>query len=371
VAGRTGLTVSLVLALAVHWASLDWLSRQLQAPTLLQTMTAPLLTRALVAQTAPQHAAPVRAGRTPVSGKNQAPALANPAQPAIPLIAKSAESAPASTPTSTVTAVVTEAVSSTTALVPDDLADHTSTSTPTLPAMAPALPTALAATPLPAATAFRWTPDTRLAYQLKGWFRGEFKGDARVNWQREGARYQVRLDIDIGVLANVRMTSQGEVHETGLRPTVYEESRLGKVRQVRLGTQDITLDDGRRVPRPDGVQDTASQFVELSHQFANGLIRLAKGTVVSFSMARPGGVDAWVYDVTERVVLDTPGYGPVEAFHLVPRPQAQPRGNITAEMWFAPSLQYLPVKIRIQQGNEIHMDLVVERIDQAETKPGS
>ena len=180
----------------------------------------------------------------------------------------------------------------------------------------------------------------------------------------------------------VRRVSGAEALRQG--PTVVSERlAVARLRRGLIAVQihgdgktvvsfkDITLDDGRRVPRPDGVQDTASQFVELSHQFANALIRLAKGTVVSFSMARPGGVDAWVYDVTERVVLDTPGYGPVEAFHLVPRPQAQPRGNITAEMWFAPSLQYLPVKIRIQQGNEIHMDLVVERIDQAETKPGS
>lgn len=364
-AGRTGLTVSLVLALVAHWASLDWLSRQFQTPSLLQAMAAPMLTRTVVAQQAAPP--PVRALN---SGRNQASALANAAQSAIPLIAEVADTTTVATPTTTIAApasVPDPAGSAAPVQVADAATDPPAPGPATLAASTPS-PPAPGGTTASASPAFRWTPDTRLTYQLKGWFRGEFKGDARVNWQRDGTRYQVRLDIDIGVLASVRMTSQGELHDTGLRPAVYEETRLGKLRQVRMGPQEITLDDGRRVPRPDGVQDTASQFVELSHQFSNGLTRLAKGTVVRFSMARPGGVDAWVYDVADPVMLETPGYGLVEAYPLVPRPLAQPRGNITAEMWFAPSLQYLPVKIRINQGSDVHMDLLVERIDQAEAR---
>jgi len=49
----------------------------------------------------------------------------------------------------------------------------------------------------------------------------------------------------------------------------------------------------------------------------------------------------------------------------VPRPIERPRGNITAQMWFAPSLQYLPARIRIALGEEAWLDLMVERIDQA------
>ena len=56
--------------------------------------------------------------------------------------------------------------------------------------------------------------------------------------------------------------------------------------------------------------------------------------------------------------------GPVEAFHLKPRPLANPRGNITAEMWFAPSLQYLPVRIRVAMGDATYVDLMVDKIEQ-------
>ena len=55
----------------------------------------------------------------------------------------------------------------------------------------------------------------------------------------------------------------------------------------------------------------------------------------------------------------------VEAFHLKPRPIANPRGNITVEMWFAPSLQYLPVRIRVNMGEETYLDLMVDKIEQS------
>ena len=33
-------------------------------------------------------------------------------------------------------------------------------------------------------------------------------------------------------------------------------------------------------------------------------------------------------------------------------------------MWFAPSLQYLPVRIRVNMGESTYVDLMVEKIEQ-------
>lgn len=208
-----------------------------------------------------------------------------------------------------------------------------------------------------------WPVDTRLNYRLGGQYRGELHGSARVQWQREGNRYQTRVDIDLTLLTSLVLTSQGEVTMQGLLPRAYEELRRSGPRGVRFGDETITLSDGRHLPRPEGVQDTASQFVELSHRFATGLDTLEVGRSVSFWMARPGGIDRWTYDIVDREILHTPELGAVEAFHLKPRPIANPRGNITAEMWFAPSLQYLPVRIRVSMG-DTYVDLIVDRIEQ-------
>ena len=71
----------------------------------------------------------------------------------------------------------------------------------------------------------------------------------------------------------------------------------------------------------------------------------------------------------ELDTLSTPRHGALQAFHLKPRPLARPRGPITAELWFAPTLQYLPVRIRINLGEQIWIDLMVDTIEQSEVAP--
>ena len=245
------------------------------------------------------------------------------------------------------------------AIGPAPAADATATSTLTMTQASPEASTAT--TPIPDS----WPADTRLNYALSGRFRsGDLYGDARVQWQRSEGRYQVRIDIDLSPWVQQVLTSQGAVTPSGLQPEVYEETRRGKNRSVRIEPGGIRLDNGRSVARPQGVQDTASQFVELSHRFATGQERLEVGKSVSFWMARPGAVDLWTYDVVKREVLRTRKLGEIEAFHLRPRPIANPRGNITAEMWFAPSLQYLPVRIQVKMGDEALVDLLVDTIEQ-------
>jgi hypothetical protein len=210
-----------------------------------------------------------------------------------------------------------------------------------------------------------WPADTRLSYQLSGQFRsGPLYGDAQVLWQRDAARYQVRVDVDVTVWARLVMTSQGEVTPEGLVPRAYEELRSGRrPRAATLGEDTLSFENGKTAPRPPGVQDAASQFVELAHRFATGRERLEVGRSITLWMARPGAVDLWTYDVVEREMLDLPQMGPIETFRLKPRPIANPRGNITAEMWFAPSLRYLPVRVKIAMGDEAWLDLLVDRIE--------
>ena len=223
------------------------------------------------------------------------------------------------------------------------------------------------------AAADSWPVDTRVSYRMRGFYRGDLYGSAKVQWQREQDRYQVQLDMRMALLFHVSMTSQGVVNAAGLVPKAYEERFLAVRRGLVFEGDQVRLLNGRTVAQPPGVQDTASQFVELSHRFSTGRQTLAVGSVVEVWLARPNAVDLWTYDVTEEVPLLTPELGTVQAFHLKPRPIANPRGDIVAELWLAPSLQYLPVRVRIALGGENHVDLMVETIEQGaapEAGPG-
>ncbi len=345
-ARRTTLIASALLVLGGHALVLDWFARQSLAPLPMQLMAEPMFTRMIAVATPP----PVVARPLPPAIRAQS--TATPVAVSIPA---------AQTPTAPPPQAEPPVAAAALAQPPTPLPTP-----PAVVATAPPEPTPSAA-PLatPASDPLAgWPTDTRLSYALTGWFRGELQGDARVQWQRQADRYQVRVEIDVNTFISLTMTSQGTVTPQGLRPSAYEESRRGRTRAMRMNEADVALEDGRRLPRPDGLQDTASQFVDLAYRFANQLQALQEGGQVSFWMARPGAVDLWTYDVVERVMLQTPKLGRVEAFHLKPRPIANPRGNITAEMWFAPGLQYLPVRIRINQGSDVHLDLLVEKIEQ-------
>ena len=352
--GRRGAAL-LAAVLLAHLAAVEWIGHELQATALLKPLAEPLFTR-LLQQEAPQ---PPAAAAT-VTAAPARPA-ARPVPPAAPRPAKAAsepqqpepepEAAPAAEP-ATADAVPAEPVAQAT---PPQ---------PSAPAPSPESAPPLAEAGTAATNLDSWPLDTRLNYRLGGVFRsGELHGDARVQWLRQEQRYEVRIDIDVTLLARLVMTSQGTVTPAGLAPEVYEEQRRNGVRRATLRGETILLGNGEVVPRPAGVQDTASQFVELSHRFASGREPLEVGRSITVWLARPGHLAQWTYDVVGRELLQTPRLGPVEAFHLKPRAIANPRGNITAEMWFAPSLQYLPVRIRVNM-EPAYVDLVVDSIEQ-------
>jgi outer membrane biosynthesis protein TonB len=209
-----------------------------------------------------------------------------------------------------------------------------------------------------------WPKSTRLSYTLTGQFRGPLYGDAQVQWQHTDTQYQAQVRVSVGLFMNMSMTSQGRITPTRLWPQAYEEERRGKKRGARLGDQTVVLDNGSTLPRPPDLQDTASQFVQLAQDFATGRTTLRVGAVVPVMLVRPGGMDEWTYDVVSQDTLNTP-LGALAAFHLQPRPLAKPRGTVTVDMWFAPALQYLPVRIRLTLNPEVWLDLALDAVAQS------
>ena len=239
--------------------------------------------------------------------------------------------------------------------------------------------TSLAAPSAPQAApaAFEWPPSTRLSYRLSGNYRGPVEGQAQVEWLRAGTRYQVHMEVSIGPffapLMSRRVASEGEITPEGLRPSRYDEETRIVMREPRrlvvfLDADRVRLPGGAELPRPEGVQDSASQFVQLTWLFTTRPDLLQPGVSISLPLALPRRVQDWTYEVQEPEWLHTPA-GAVLALHVKPRREAMRPGDLAAEMWVAPSLQYLPVRIVIRQDEETHVDLVIERLP-LQAEPG-
>jgi hypothetical protein len=218
------------------------------------------------------------------------------------------------------------------------------------------------------AGAFEWPASTRVSYVLTGNYRGEVSGTAQVEWIRRADRYQVNLNLVIGPdfapIISRRMTSEGSIAASGLVPDRYDEDTQVVFRDRRRMTvifepAAVVLADGQRRERLAGVQDTASQFVQLTYLFATQPELLRVGNAVAFPLALPRAMDSYVYEVIEAQTLQAP-FGPLAAFHLKPRPRPTRRtGELTAELWISPELRYLPVRIRIEQDAATFIDLMI------------
>lgn len=200
---------------------------------------------------------------------------------------------------------------------------------------------------------FAWPASTRLVYKLVGDFRGPIEGQATVEWLRRDDRYQVRIEVGAALIFTRRMLSDGVLSSAGLTPQRYDEETdapfsATRRQTVRFGPDSIELANGTPTATVPGVQDPASQLVQVTWRMLTQPELAQAGQVIELPLALPRRLGAWTYDVTGFQTVDLP-FGATETLHLMPR-TANGRGDeIIMEVWLAPSLQYLPVRIRFAQ----------------------
>jgi len=308
----------------------------------------------------PRRSAPVRAAAhasAPAEAASEATASASAPDAAA---SESEQIAPASAPGSAASAppVAAEPAAASEPSVAEAAPPSASTPSPVVPARGVA-----------DVQPFDWPASTRVSYVLTGSYRGDVTGSAQVEWIRVGLRYQVNLDFIVGPdfapIIHRRMTSSGELTADGLTPSRYDEETQVAFRDRRRVTlrfegDDVVLANGERRERWRGVQDTASQFVQLTYLFTLQPELLRPGRAVQVPLALARSVSRWTYDVLDETELQTP-FGPLPAVHLRPRRDVVKPGDLTAEIWFSPQLRYLPVRIRVEQDPQTYVDLVIAR----------
>jgi Protein of unknown function (DUF3108) len=244
------------------------------------------------------------------------------------------------------------------------------------PAMASAQkPGSAAQTPKEAdakAPTFVWPKATRVRYKLQGYYRGPIYGQSSVEWLREDKRYQVFIEASVGPsfapLGSWRLSSEGEIRPEGLYPRRYENFnriaiRSAPVQSLQLDDDTITLVNGNKVPRTPDMQDPASQFVQLAYRFIMNPSLLTPGNTVTMTMVLLKRTETLAYDVLNEEMLSTP-LGEIRTVHVRPRRTEGDANNMTAEIWFAPELQYLPVRILMRTDAKTYLDMQMDRAPQ-------
>lgn len=288
----------------------------------------------------PQPPAPVASAASKPRLKASSPAVAE---------AASAASAPASE-----AVVVAQAVSALPAIDPERIHPAASASTAASAASAPV---------------FEWPVATRVTYKVEGYLRGPIYGSGMVEWVRQDQRYQVHVDAVLGPsfapIGSRRWTSEGVITPNGLSPQKFEavdklliKSSPPKV--VTFEESELILPSGERVGKLPGVQDIPSHFIQLAYQFILNPQKLQVGGVIEMPVATTKRLEQVIYDVEAMEVLDTP-LGKLDTFRLKPRPLKDQKAGAMAEIWIAPALQYLPIRMLIRQGEKDYLDMQMDR----------
>jgi hypothetical protein len=235
---------------------------------------------------------------------------------------------------------------------------------PQPPAKIPETPLLLAAAPLvaqasaPASATERKTADrfeiaapTQVLYEVSGKVKGfPYFARGSLLWQHDGRQYQARYEVGLPLLGSRVQTSQGDLTALGLAP-----KRFGDKTKTELAAH-FERDKGLisfsantpTSPLLPGAQDRLSLFMQLAAQLAADPKRYPAGAQIDLQTVSAREAEMWSFKVEGAEQVSLP-LGDVEALRLRRLPRRE--FDQLIDLWFAPTLSYLPVRIRLQQAN--------------------
>ena len=194
-------------------------------------------------------------------------------------------------------------------------------------------------------------PSTRLLYDVSGNVKGiGYKAHGTLDWTVTDGRYEARMEMRVLLLGSRSQTSTGRIGPNGLMPERFaDKSRSEKAAHFDAAQQRIRFSSNApEVPLQPGAQDRLSLFLQLASLLQARPQAYTTGQTVDMQVAGTGDAPIWRFDVGEESTISLPA-GEFKVRHLVRQPRKE--FDSTVEMWLAPSLQHLPVRLRVKQSN--------------------
>ncbi len=269
---------------------------------------------------------------------------------------------PASPPSAPRAAVVTQSKPpalppvDVTEAAPTEPADTLQAATP--PASSPPASDATepAAPSLPAPSIAVPPAQTRLVYDITGEVKGRnVFAEGLLEWTVKDGRYDASLAVRMVLLGTRSQTSVGRIGPQGLMPERFgERQRDDAATHFDYEGQRVRFSRNRPdAPLLPGTQDRLSVILQLAVRMQANPQDFEAGRELSMPVASSREVENWRWQVGEMETLALPK-GSVRARRLT-RPALNERDS-TIELWMAPTLQHLPVRIRVTQSNGDWLD---------------
>ena len=203
---------------------------------------------------------------------------------------------------------------------------------------------------------FVFPPSMHLKYSINGEVKGFpyfVKGD--LQWKQDGKTYDARMEVSHFLLGSRVQTSRGDLGVTGLEPTRFGDKVRSEVAaHFDRSKGKVTFSANTpEAPLVMGMQDHLSALLQLGAMLGGAPGNFPEGTTLPLEAVGPRSVESWVFKVGPQEKLTLPG-GQVSAIKLVR--EAVGDYGTRGEVWLAPSMGYLPVRIRLIEPNGNFVD---------------
>lgn len=191
-----------------------------------------------------------------------------------------------------------------------------------------------------------------------------------VRWQFVEDKFELESISEATGLTSLLMrgtlteTSVGTVTAQGLSPIRYGEKRASKgERAIHFQREREVVSFSNRpqeVPLPAGIQDRLSLRYQLGLLLQATPSLQSPGSVIEVPVATPSGVDVWSIVVQKQEVLHTEA-GELSTLYMMRNKRADKPYEPTLELWVAPALSWLPIRVRIVDANGRALDALLTK----------
>jgi hypothetical protein len=193
------------------------------------------------------------------------------------------------------------------------------------------------------------------------------QGNADLLWRQDGEKYVLNLLASYTLLIKTfnvfEQNSTGQLSPQGLEPLRFSDKRLTRSevaahfdRNLGKITFSANTPDALLLA---GAQDRLSVIWQLAGLLAADPTRYPPGNTMTLQTVSATEAEAWLFTVNELETLNLP-----TGSHIALRLTRNPRREFDQkiELWFAPAMNYLPVRFRFTETSGDYVDVLWQSV---------
>ncbi|PXW29416.1 DUF3108 domain-containing protein [Paraburkholderia caballeronis] len=196
--------------------------------------------------------------------------------------------------------------------------------------------------------------------QYDTFYNGMRNQPGTIHWSSDGQHYEMVVSVPLPFVGTFSWTSRGRVDAFGLAPDQYVEKRGRRPEDVtvfnRDGRQIVFTRTPNSLALPDGAQDRFSMVMQLASLVRGDPDAYKPGVTREFFVADNDSGETWpITTIGDESVSTDQGFVDARHFMRLPRHEGDRR---RIDVWLAPSLGWLPVRLVQTEPNGTQVELV-------------